>query len=117
MADWETVRTIALRLPGAEESTTYGQPAFKVGGKLFAWISPDRRADGALALQIDLDEKPLAITAEPDVFFETAHYNGHPILLVRLERADPAMLEDRIEESWLLRAPKRLVDAYLAERR
>ena len=61
MADWETVRTIALRLPGAEESTTYGQPAFKVGGKLFAWISPDRRADGALALRIDLDEKPLAI--------------------------------------------------------
>ena len=59
----------------------------------------------------------LAIAAEPDVFFETAHYDGHPILLVRLERADPAMLEDRIEESWLLRAPKRLVDAYLAERR
>ncbi|HEY6112652.1 MAG TPA: MmcQ/YjbR family DNA-binding protein [Gaiellaceae bacterium] len=117
MADWETVRTIALRLPGAEESTTYGQPAFKVGGKLFAWISPDRRADGALALRIDLDEKPVAIAAEPDVFFETAHYDGHPILLVRLERADPAMLEDRIEESWLLRAPKRLVDAYLAERR
>jgi len=51
------------------------------------------------------------------VFFETAHYDGHPILLVRLEHADPAMLEDRIEESWLLRAPKRLVDAYLAERR
>ena len=88
MTDWETVREIAGALPGAEESTTYGQPAFKVGGKLFAWISPDRHAEGALALRIDLEEKPLAIAADPDVFFETAHYEGHPILLVRLERAD-----------------------------
>ena len=116
MADWDTVRQIASSLPEAQESTTYGQPAFKVGGKLFAWISPDRHADSALALRIDLDEKPLAIAAEPDVFFETAHYDGHPILLVRLELVGEAELEERIEESWLLRAPKRLVDAYLAER-
>jgi hypothetical protein len=50
------------------------------------------------------------------VFFQTAHYEGHPILLVRLERAGRARLEERIEESWLLRAQKRVADAYLAER-
>jgi hypothetical protein len=116
MSDWETVREIAGALPGAEESTTYGQPAFKVDGKLFAWISPDRHADGALALRIDLDEKPLAIAAAPDVFFETAHYYGQPILLIRLEHADRTAVEERIEESWLLRAPKRLTDPYLAGR-
>ena len=116
MSDWETVREIAGALPGAEESTTYGQPAFKVGGKLFAWISPDTHAKGALALRVDPEEKPLAIAADPDVFFETAHYEGHPILLIRLERADRAVLEERIEESWLLRARKRVSDAYLADR-
>ena len=112
-ADWETVREIARALPGSEESTTYGQPAFKVDGKLFAWLSPDRHADGALALRIDLEEKPLAIAASPDVFFQTAHYEGQPILLVRLGRIERTELEERIEESWLLRAPKRLVAAYL----
>jgi hypothetical protein len=116
MADWDTVRQIASSLPGAEESTTYGQPAFKVGGKLFAWISPDRHAEGALALRIDLDEKELAIAASSGVFFQTAHYEGHPILLVRLELVGEAELEERIEESWLLRAPKRLADVYLADR-
>ena len=116
MSDWETVREIAGALPGAEESATYGQPAFKVGGKLFAWISPDRHAEGALALRVDPEEKPLAIAADPDVFFETAHYEGHPTLLVRLERADRTALGERIDESWLLRAPKRLTDAYLADR-
>ena len=115
MADWETVRAIASSLQGAEESTTYGQPAFKVGGKLFAWISPDRHADGALALRIDPDEKELAIAASSGVFFQTAHYEGHPILLVRLERVEGDELAERIADSWLLRAPKRLAGAYLAE--
>jgi hypothetical protein len=116
MADWETVRTIAGALPEVEESTTYGQPAFKVGGKLFAWISPDRHAEGALAVLVDPEEKEFAIAGDPDVFFQTAHYEGHSILLMRLERAARGQLEERIEESWLLRAPKRLADAYLAER-
>jgi hypothetical protein len=115
MADWSTVREIAGALPGAEESTTYGQPAFKVGGKLFAWLSPDRAADGALAVRVDPGEKELLLGAD-DAYFQTPHYDGHPILLVRLERVGRAELEERIEDSWLLRAPKRLVDAYIAER-
>jgi hypothetical protein len=36
-------------------------------------------------------------------------------VLVRLERISRARLEERIEDAWLLRAPKRLVDAYMAE--
>jgi hypothetical protein len=115
MPGWDTVSEIAGNLPGAEESTTYGQPAFKVGGKLFVWISPDRHADGALALCVDPDEKELVLSAG-DPFFQTAHYRTHPIVLIRLERATRALLEERIEDAWLLRAPKRLVDAYAAER-
>jgi len=33
---FDTVRQIAQTLPDAEESTSYGTPAFKVKGKLFA---------------------------------------------------------------------------------
>ena len=36
MADWDTARAIAALFPGAEESTSYGQPAFKVRKRLFA---------------------------------------------------------------------------------
>jgi hypothetical protein len=110
-ADWGTVREIAAALPGAEESTTYGKPAFKVRGKLFVWISPDRHADDALAVRIDPGEKELLLEAN-DAYFATAHYEGHPIVLVRLDRISRTQLEERIEDSWLLRAPKRLVDAY-----
>ena len=84
MADWETVRAFASTLPGAEESTTYGKPAFKVRGKLFAWVSPDDAADGALAVRVDPDELALFVETSPDLYFQTPHYHGHPILLVRM---------------------------------
>ncbi len=116
MNDWESVREIAGALPGAAESTTYGQPAFKVDGKLFAWLSPDRHADGALAVRIDPEEKPLLIDSDPAAYFETKHYEGHPIVLIRLQHVDRSALEERIEESWLLRAPKRLAAEFLAGR-
>ena len=115
MADWDTVRGIAGVLPGAEESTTYGKPAFKVGGKLFVWVSPDRNAEDALAVCVETGEKELILGSHP-AFFQTPHYAGHPIVLIRLERATRKLLEERIEDSWLLRAPNRLADAYVAER-
>jgi hypothetical protein len=112
MADWDTVRAIASVLPGAEESTTYGKPAFKVKGKLLAWVSPDRAAEGALAVRADPGELDLFLETAPDRYFQTPHYHGHPILLVRTDAISRAELEERIEDSWLLRAPKHLVDAY-----
>ena len=114
MADWGTVRAIASALPGAEESTTYGKPAFKVKGKLFAWVSPDDEAGGALAVRVDPDELALFVERTPDRYFQTPHYHGHPILLLRMDAISSQELEERIEDSWLLRAPKRLVDAYVA---
>jgi hypothetical protein len=112
MADWSTVRELADAFPGAEESTTYGQPCFKVNGKLFAWLSPDRAAAGALALRADPGELPLLLESAPDRYFQTPHYHAHPIVLVHLDRIERDELQERIEDSWLLRAPKRLVDAY-----
>jgi hypothetical protein len=111
-ADWGTVREIASALPGTEEHTSYGHPAFRVGGKLFVWMSPNREAAGALALRVDPDEKPLLIASNPGVYFEVPHYHGHPIILVHLEAIARDELSERIEDAWALRAPKRL----LAER-
>ena len=107
---WDDVRRLALALPDVEEGTTYRKPAFKVAGKVFAWESPHER--GRLALYCDIGERPLLIASRPEIFFVTAHYEPHPIVLVRYEHADADELADRIEESWLLRAPTKLADAY-----
>ena len=116
MADWGTVREIASGFPGAEGYTTYGQPAFRVAKKLFVWMSTNREAKGALALRVDPDEKPLLIESKPDVYFEVPHDHGHPIVLVHLDAIERAELAERIEDAWLLRAPKRALAEYTEAR-
>ena len=76
----------------------------------FAWESPHER--GRLVLYCDIGERPLMIESRPDMFFVTPHYAAYPMVLVRLEQADAEELADRIEESWMLRAPAELTDAY-----
>ena len=44
------------------------------------------------------------------------HYDGHPIVLVHLDAIEHAELAERIEDAWLLRAPKRLLAEYTEAR-
>jgi hypothetical protein len=65
---------------------------------------------GALCVHVDPGEKELLLDANPEAYFTTPHYKGYPTLLVRLDRIDREELGQRVEDAWLLRAPKRLVD-------
>ena len=112
MADWRTVRALALALPDAEEEPGE-RPAFRVRGKLFAWRARERDG-GDLAVRVDRDEKELLLESNPDVYFETPHYRGYPAVLVRLDKIDRGELAERIEDAWLIQAPKRLAADYLA---
>ena len=67
----------------------------------------------ALVLRVlDMGEREALLQGQPEVFFSTPHYDGHPYVLVRLESVDPVELAELIEEVWRLRAPKRLVAEY-----
>jgi hypothetical protein len=112
MADWDDVRAIATGFPDVEESTQ-GRPAYRVRGKLFAWKSRDR--DGAqLAIRVEREEKPLILDSDPEIYFETQHYVGYPGVLVRLEAIGREELAERLEDAWLIQAPKRLASEYLS---
>jgi hypothetical protein len=111
VVDWVTIREIALSLPEAEE-TTGDRPSYRVRGKAFAWKSRDR--DGAtLAIRVDRDEKQLMLDGRPDLYFETPHYHGYPGVLVYLDSIDRGELEERLEDAWLIQAPKTLARRFL----
>jgi hypothetical protein len=76
------------------------------------------RADGPiLAARVEhLVAKEALLADDPRVYFTTSHFDGYPAVLARLDRIASDDLEELITEAWLARAPKRLVDAYLAER-
>lgn len=111
MADWDTVREIALAFPEVEAASS-GRVAFSVRGKGFAWEARER--DGAgLAVRVDRDDKQLFLDANPDVYFTSPHYNGYPAVQIRVETIDPDELRERLEDAWLIQAPKRLAAAYV----
>jgi hypothetical protein len=106
MPTWEDVRRIALALPDAEESTSYGHPCFKVNGRPFVNVS---REEGAISTRAPDEERDLLIGARPDVYFVTPHYLGWEAVLVRLDAVDEEELAGRIEDSWeFMRSKKRL---------
>jgi hypothetical protein len=115
VADWETVREIAGALPEVEERVSHGKPSFRVRGKLFAWTSPKREAEGAFVVRVDRDEKRLILESDPEVYFETPHYHGYPAVLIHLDRIDRDELAERIEDAWLIQAPKRLAAQQLED--
>ena len=93
--DFETVRKIGLTLPGVEESTAYGAPALKVGGKVLACVPTHRSAEpGSLMLRVGFDDRAELLAAAPDVYYVTDHYLGYSAVLVRLSLVKQDVLRD-----------------------
>lgn len=103
---FETVRQLALALPGVEEGTSYGTPAFRVCGKFLARL---REGGESLVVKVGHDERDMLMAADPEAFYITDHYVGYPTILVRLSAVDLDVLRDVLEGAWRLNAPKRLI--------
>jgi hypothetical protein len=106
---YETVRAIALALPGVEEGPCYGTPGLRVRGKLMARLWEDGET---LVLKVGFDARKILLAADPETFFTTDHYAGYPSVLVRLPKVGREEIESLIEEAWRLNAPKRLLAEY-----
>lgn len=103
MASEDDVRELALSLPETTEKPSYGMPGFRVKDRLFARI----KEDGVMVLWRENEyEKEALIESEPDKFFTTSHYDGYPMVLLRLEKVGREELLDLLTDSWDLRAPK-----------
>ncbi len=99
--NWNDVAEIGGKLPGVEVSTWYGTPALKVGGKGFCRM---REGPDALVIRVGgLEEKEAMLAGNPDAYFTTSHYDGHPMLLVNLDVVDRGELAELIEDAWLSR--------------
>lgn len=104
---YERYLKIALALPAAEASTAYGTPSVKVRGKVLSrWRA---EAEGALAIRCDFLDRQILLQAQPGVFFVTPHYEGYPMVLLRLDKISKDALADVTERAWRLVAPAKLV--------
>jgi len=106
------VRKLALALPGAEEGTSYGTPAFKVGKAMFVRLHQDNEA---IVVLINFDERAMRMKTDPESFYITDHYLDYPAMLVRLATVDVEDLRELIEESWRRNAPEELIRQHFGD--
>lgn len=119
MATLDDVATLARRLPDVTEEVQRGNLAWKVtgtgtGGRAFAWERPFSKADlrrfgdttppsgPILAVRLaDLHEKEAALAAHPAELFTIPHFDGYPAVLIQLDAASTALLQEILTDSWL----------------
>ena len=108
----DEVRAIALSFPGAEEGTSYGQPAFLVNKKFFTRV---RRDDASLVLmEVSFDEREMLMEAEPQTFHFTPHYKDYPSVLARIATLDAGSFRAFLERRFRKIAQKKVVKAWEA---
>ena len=108
---FDTVRQLALALPGVEEKTSYGTTAFKVNGKLLARFHQDGES---VVVKVEYAAREVLMGANPRTFYITDHYRCWPWVLVRIASVDTEDLRQLLEEAWRRSASKRLVAAWEA---
>ncbi len=107
---WDDVVAIGIAFPAVEVGTAYGTPAMRVNGKFMGRL----REDGeTLAIRCGPEEQPLRRGAD-DFLLLTPHYDNSPMVLVALPRASERLVRELVEDAWVERAPRRLLDTYSA---
>jgi hypothetical protein len=95
------VRAVASKLPDVEEGTTFGYPAFKVGGTAFAWFPKKKEVEpGSMGVRMSILERDHRIFANPKVFYVTPHYKDYTSVLARVEHMSGAELRELLESGY-----------------
>ena len=126
----DDVHAAALRMPGVRVwPGRPDRPVYQVGGKSFVFFRTPRpdavdprtgeRYDDVIVLWVPSEDDKLALVQEPgSPFFTTAHFDGHPSVLVRASRLGEVSrteLSEVVEDAWLSRASPARVRAWLRD--
>ena len=100
-------------MPDVSEGTSWGVPALKVRGTMFACIATNKQAEpNTLVARLSFVDRDWLIARDPDVFYLKPHYLDYPCVLARLGRIKQRDLRELLTTSRefvasLRRAPKR----------
>jgi hypothetical protein len=98
---------LALAMPEAVQGSHFGQPDFRVRGKIFAGL--DRAAERA-SLEVRKDLQALLVDSRPEAFVPAAGaWGDHGWTYAELPRVSLDELRDWVADAWRQIAPAQLV--------
>jgi len=87
LVSFDKVRDAASALTDITEGISWGVPALKVRGKMFACIATNREAEpNTLVARLSFVDRDWLLAQNPDVFYLKPHYVNYPCVLARLGR-------------------------------
>ena len=103
-------RRIALSLPGAVEISHFGNPDFRVNGRIFATLAYASKGYGTLALTPE--QQSGMVEDAPDIFSPgPGGWGRQGATFVRLAKVKADMLEGALRLAWHRRAAQKPVRA------
>jgi hypothetical protein len=123
------VHELALAMPHVTVvHGTAGNPVYQVGGKSFIFFRTPRpdavdpqtgqRYDDVIVFWVASDaDKQALVQDQTSPYFTTAHFAGHPSVLLRASRIGELArdeLTELVQDAWLARASARRAASWLA---
>jgi len=126
----DDIHATARGMPHVTVARPEKNPVYQVGGKSFVFfrtprpdavdpVTGERYSDVVVLWVASEGDKQALLQDERLPFFTTAHFDGHPSVLVRASRVaemDRDELVEIVEEAWLAQASDRRGRAWLASR-
>jgi hypothetical protein len=84
---FDKVRKAASKLADVTEGISWGVPALKVHGTMFACIAANKQAEpNSLVARLSFVDRDWLIANDPEVFYLKPHYVNYPCVVARLDR-------------------------------
>jgi hypothetical protein len=96
-SSFKLVESVGRTLPEVEVTTSWGQPALKVRGKMFVCIASHKSAEpNTLVVMMDFTDRDALVEDDPGTYYLKEHYLNYPCVLVRLSRIHADALRDLV---------------------
>ena len=107
------LRKICLSFPEAHEVEAWGEPTFRVKGKMFAMYAADGNHHGSgrasVWIKSDKENQALMLRAQPDRYFKPPYVGPSGWVGVYLDRSpDWDEVRELLRDGWKAIAPKKL---------
>jgi hypothetical protein len=104
---YDKALAFALTLPGTVQLTKFNWAVAGIAANGQSFVFPGHEKDTSFVVAIDLGTVEILKETEPETYWQSPHYQGHPMVLVRYDSPDPDRVRWVIEQAREQEAAKR----------